>query len=305
MTDETDRQLIALLRKNGRLTNKEASQKLGVSRIAVQRRISRLCEEGIIAITVFLNPTKTDAPLGIVIGLDVTHSEIGKTIETLLEHPRVARVSKTQGRFNLFVYATFLEINEMSRFFFEVLSRIKSIRRSETFVLLHNEDGQAASREMDPRDKDIIRLLQEDGRRSAVDIAKNLGVSASTVHRRIKQLQEEERILILALVTQTKVDWYWPAALAVSVQSPHLLHVRDALAKHPSVNQVFCTTGRYDLLVSIESDSRENLYKVVDYDLATIEGVKDYEVFLSEGGAASQYYGPLWKKKGIMGYKAV
>lgn len=305
MEDTIDRQLIALLKKNGRLTNTEASQKLGINRIAVQRRISRLCEEGIIHVTVFVNPTKTDAPLGVVIGLEVVHSEIDKAIDTLLKHPRVGRATKTLGRFNLFVYATFIDMNEMSEFFLEVLSRMHSIRKSETFVLLHNYGNQAASREIDPRDKDIIRLLQEDGRRSAVDIAKRLGISASTVHRRIGQLQAEERILIVALVDQTKVDWYWPAALAVSVRSPCILHVRDALAQHPSVQQVFCTTGRYDLLASFESDSRESLFRIVDYEFATINGIKDYEVFVSEGGSTSQYYGPLWKKKEIMGYKAV
>lgn len=296
MTDEIDRQLIALLRKNGRLTNKEASQKLGISRIAVQRRISRLCEEDIIHITVFVNPTKSDARLGVALGLDVAYTEIEKTIDTLLKHPRVARVSKTLGRFNLFIYATFIDMNEMSEFFLDVLSRMQSIRKSETFVLLHNQQTQTAPRELDPRDRDILRLLWEDGRRSAVDIAKRLGLSASTVHRRIKQLQREERILIVALVNQAKVDWYWPAAVGLSVEYPYLLSARDTLAGHPDVNYVFCTTGRYDLIIFLESDSRERLFKIVEYELAKVKGVKDYEVFLSEGGSTPEYYGTLWKK---------
>jgi len=297
MTDQIDKKLIGLLRKDGRITSKEAAAKLGISRVAVQQRISKLCGEGIIHITVFVNPTKSDAPLGVIIGLDVINSDIDNIIHMLLKQQCVARVTKTMGRFNIFLYTAFLDINDMSSFFLNVLSPMPGIRKNEGFILLHNDQNNYVAPEIDPLDKDIIGLLKEDGRRSNVSIAKRLGASTSTVHRRIRKLQSDDRIRIVALVNQKKVDWYWPAALAVSVQSPYLLQVRNSLASHPNIFFVFCTTGRYDLIVSLECVSREQMFHIVEGELAKIKGVKDYELFISEGGSSPEYYGPQWRTK--------
>lgn len=299
MPDDIDRKLIALLRKDGRLTNKEAAAQLGISRIAVQRRITKLREQGIIYFTVFVNPTKSDAPLGVLVGLTVVHSEIGKTAEELLKQPSVAMVTRTSGIFNMLVFASFAGIDAMSRFFLDVLSRMKSIRTRETFILLHNEQRVHKPREIDSQDRDIIHLLQEDGRRSAVSIARQLGMSKSTVHRRIKQLQEDNMIVVLALLNQRAVDWYWPAAVGMSIANPCLLDVQEQLVRNPAVNYVFCTTGRFDIMASIEADSRERLFEIVENELANITGVKDCELILTE----ETMYGPMWRNLKLRFYR--
>lgn len=299
MTDDVDKRLISLLRKDGRLTNIEAAKQLSISRISVQRRIAKLRNEGIIYFTVFVNPAKSDSPLGVLIGLNVIQSEISTTINELLKQPSVAMVTRTLGIFNLLLFASFLDIEVMSRFFLDVLSRMKAIRNRETFILLHNEKNLNRTPDIDSLDKDIIDLLQEDGRRSTVSIAKRLGVSKSTVHRRIKQLQKENRVVVLALLNQTKVDWYWPAVVGISVQYPYLLDVQDQLTRNPAVNYVFCTTGRFDIMASIEANSREKLFNIVEYELAIIKGIKDYEVLLSQ----ETMYGSMWRNLKLRFYR--
>lgn len=290
MTDEIDKQLIGLLRKDGRLTHKTAASKLGISRIAVKRRINKLCEQGVINITVFVNPTKSGAPLSVVIGLDVIRSAIASTIDELLRQPSVARVTRTSGRFNILVIASFADIDEMSGYILNVLSQMRGIRNIETFILLHNEQNVYTTRETDTIDKDIIRLLQEDGRQSTVSIAKRLGFIPSTIYRRMKKLQNENRVLVLAILDHSKVDWYWPAAVGISVQHPYLLEVRDKVASNPAVDFAFCTTGRYDILASIQADSKDRLFEIIEHELVSINGIRYYEYFISK----ETKYGPMW-----------
>ena len=45
---------------------------------------------------------------------------------------------------------------------------------------------------LDELDRDIIRALQQDGRRSNVEIARDLGVAESTVRKRLERLLEEQ-----------------------------------------------------------------------------------------------------------------
>ena len=70
----------------------------------------------------------------------------------------------------------------------------------------------------------------------------------------------------------------------------------DLDPRHPAVSFVSCTTGRYDLLASIEAESKEGLYELVEEQLAHMEDIKDCELFISE----EFRYGPIWSGCGIL-----
>ncbi len=55
LIDDTDKKIIKLLQKNGRLTNTEIAKELGVTEGAIRKRLNRLVGEKIIIITAVLN----------------------------------------------------------------------------------------------------------------------------------------------------------------------------------------------------------------------------------------------------------
>ena len=58
---------------------------------------------------------------------------------------------------------------------------------------------------MDERDRQIIALLQEDGRATNANIARKVGVSEGTVRRRLNRLFEDEYIRVVALPDSSKL----------------------------------------------------------------------------------------------------
>src|SRR4051794_41372214 len=50
------------------------------------------------------------------------------------------------------------------------------------------------SNDLDDVDRQVLRLLAEDGRRSYTDLAKDTGLSTSAVHQRVRRLEQKGAI---------------------------------------------------------------------------------------------------------------
>ena len=71
---------------------------------------------------------------------------------------------------------------------------------------------------MDERDRQIIALLQEDGRATNATIARKVGVSEGTVRRRLNRLFENEYIRVVALPDSSKLGLDSEALIGVQVE---------------------------------------------------------------------------------------
>lgn len=100
--DDTDRQLIALLRDNARLPVVALAAKLRVARATVQNRLARLEREGVIVgYTVRLKPEAEAQRIRALTSIEVAghHGEVVR--RQLLGHPNVVALHTTNGRWDL------------------------------------------------------------------------------------------------------------------------------------------------------------------------------------------------------------
>ncbi len=283
MPDQVDRKIVDILRRDGRRSCAAMGEELGLSRVAVQNRLQKLIQEQVIDVTVFMNPSRVGDFISVIIGLDVTGKDLRGILDAMREHHPVVRVTSTQGRFNLLVIAIFKDIDEMSNYLTQVLYKLPGVKASEVFLLLHMKDGDETGESpaiLTPVDQHIIEKLQANGRLTTVEIARTLGINATTVQRRIRKMMGEDLVRIVALVRQGKVDWVQYAAIGVSVDRARLTEIADRLAKMPFIEYVFYTVGRFDLFLSIEAPSKEVIYEIED-GLSKIDGVNHHELFIS------------------------
>ena len=75
---------------------------------------------------------------------------------------------------------------------------------------------------IDRTDLAIIDLLHEDGRRPVADMARLLGISGTTVQRRIERLTEDGVIRIMALAQEPLLGLPVQVVLAIKVQLPYV-----------------------------------------------------------------------------------
>ncbi|SFN10412.1 Lrp/AsnC family transcriptional regulator [Variovorax sp. OV329] len=134
--DDTDRQLISLLRDNARISVVELARKLRVARATVQNRMGRLEREGIIVgYTVRLRPDSEQHGIRAMmsIAIDGYHGEA--VLRLLRGHPAVVALHTTNGRWDLMAE---LRADTLESFdaLLNSIRAIEGIANTETSILL-------------------------------------------------------------------------------------------------------------------------------------------------------------------------
>ena len=135
--DETDHQLLSLLRQDARLTIAALASKLRVSRGTVSNRITKLEDAGVIVgYTVRLRPDAQPNEITAWMGVAVEGNETRAVIASLLGEPGVATLHDTNGRWDLLAELRAESLQELAK----VLERIRLIRGiSNTETSIHLE----------------------------------------------------------------------------------------------------------------------------------------------------------------------
>jgi DNA-binding Lrp family transcriptional regulator len=134
--DDTDRQLISLLRKDARLSVATLAAKLGVSRGTVTNRLRKLEDEQVIVgYTLRLKPDAEPNQLRAWMGVLVDGNQTREVIAALLGEPGVAALHDTNGRWDLLAELRAESMSELSHVL-ERVRLIKGIRNTETSILL-------------------------------------------------------------------------------------------------------------------------------------------------------------------------
>ena len=121
---------------------------------------------------------------------------------------------------------------------------------------------------VDKTDKQILAILQKDGRVSASNIATELDISIPTVTDRIKKLQDSGIIIGIHAVLDPKPLGLDLAAIItlISESSFHYKEVAEAAEKMPEVLQCLTTTGKGShmlFIVTRNSSSLEDLLRKI------------------------------------------
>lgn len=127
---------------------------------------------------------------------------------------------------------------------------------------------------LDAVDRQIISLLQQDGRTSNVEVASQVGVSEATVRKRLDRLLDEGVVRITAVPNATKVGFSTVTFVTLDVDLAHLDRIADRLGRLPEVRAIYYTTGENDLVVEAWFDSSEQLLYFLTQQIAAIPGIK-------------------------------
>jgi DNA-binding Lrp family transcriptional regulator len=128
---------------------------------------------------------------------------------------------------------------------------------------------------MDSLDLQIVELLKVNARLPVVKIAKALGVARSTVQLRLKALEDSGAITGYTVsLGQRTAGRGIRAFVMVQVESHSEGDVVRTLSRRHEVAKLWTVSGRYDLTAMVQSDSMEEIEKVIDR-VRTVKGVTD------------------------------
>lgn len=126
---------------------------------------------------------------------------------------------------------------------------------------------------LDDLDLDIIRALQQDGRRSNVDIARDLGVAESTVRKRLDHLLQDRVINVVAVPRLDAVGLPVHTMIFLQIELSSADATVNRLASLPNVRSMTYTTGEYDLIIDAVFADNEALLRFLATQVAPLDSV--------------------------------
>ena len=148
---------------------------------------------------------------------------------------------------------------------------------------------------LDPTDREILRLLQQDASLTNKEIAAKVFKSVATVHERIRKLMEDGYIkAVVAILDRKKIKKGLIAFSQVLLND----HTAETLAtferevsKFPEVMECFQMTGTFDFILRIATSDMDAYHEFYRNKLATLPNITTVQSFfvLSETKSVTAY----------------
>lgn len=133
------------------------------------------------------------------------------------------------------------------------------------------------SMRIDELDYEIIRELQADGRRPLREIARNLGIAEATVRLRLKRLQDEEIIRVIAFLDPTKLGPSLMALLFIKVVPGRHEAIVRTLEEWSEVCYLSTTIGEVDICGQALCADQTSLWELVQ-KMRELDGVSEVRI---------------------------
>jgi len=136
--------------------------------------------------------------------------------------------------------------------------------------------------QLDDIDKEIIYMLMDNAKTSLALISKNVGISTTAVHQRIKKLEYAGIIEnSVSFLNPRKIGYKVVSYIGVFLEQPS--HYQDAIKALKEVNEVVeahYTTGNYTIFLKVLCKDNDHLMKILN-TIQKLKGVTRTETFIS------------------------
>lgn len=126
-------------------------------------------------------------------------------------------------------------------------------------------------------DEAILRILQEEGRISNVELASRVNLSPPAVHARLKRLEQRGVIRqYTAVLDRELIGYDMMCFISVTLQLHQLEQVddfRQRMLELPQVLECHHVTGDHDYLIKVVVRNRKDLEQFLMKDITSIPGV--------------------------------
>ena len=137
-----DSQIIALLKRNGRMSVTQMAQELAVSQVTIDTHIKKMKQSGVITgYTEKLGTEEFRHKISGWILISVTTNEEERAIEQLINMPEITRLKTTNGKWDLAAEIQVLSLEN----FDSTISRLRQVKRitdTDTSLLLSSRIGE-------------------------------------------------------------------------------------------------------------------------------------------------------------------
>ncbi|MFA9290433.1 MAG: Lrp/AsnC ligand binding domain-containing protein [Solirubrobacteraceae bacterium] len=139
------------------------------------------------------------------------------------------------------------------------------------------------SLELDGIDKIILNSLMNDAKTPIAKIAKDVGVSSTAIHQRIKKLETTKLIdSTKVYINPKKLGFNTISFIGVYLdKSSSYKTVISELEKINEILESYYTTGNYSIFIKVNCRDNEHLMHILNHRIQEITGIVRTETFIS------------------------
>lgn len=137
--------------------------------------------------------------------------------------------------------------------------------------------------DIDLLDRKILTILMNDAMVPYTEIAKQLDVSAGTIHVRMKKLTDLGVVTGSQLVINpTVIGFDICAFIGIFLEKGSVyIEVREYMKKIPEIVELHYTTGIYSIFAKVLCRDTNHLREVLNEKIQAIEGIQRTETFIT------------------------
>jgi DNA-binding Lrp family transcriptional regulator len=132
--DDLDRQLIEVLARDARVSNRKIAVDLGVTEGTVRGRIKRLQQDGLISFTAITSFGLADSARMAFIGVQAEVSDVREVARQIADLSQVNAVMLTMGRFNILAICLFNSLDHLHEVASDKILAIPGVHHVETSI---------------------------------------------------------------------------------------------------------------------------------------------------------------------------
>jgi DNA-binding Lrp family transcriptional regulator len=305
--DTLDRMFVACLQANGRASWSTIAMVSGASETTVARRVQQMTDSGILRIVGVLDAFRTGLGMPMLVRISCTPGMADLVADAIAARDDVRFVTTITGVADCVAEFIVPDRSALHRVLTYELSAVEGVRSSDSLVVLRTfraaqqwdprlldresiarlqshevvpfEDGTlTAVAELDEVDHAIARAFGEDGRMPYRDVAARVGVSETTVARRVDSLISTGCLHFRTLIAPALLGYETEVMLWLTVDARHLDRVGRRLAEEPSVRYLVATAGSYHLAGRVALSRHQDLYGLLTEKIGSLPGVRDVDV---------------------------
>ena len=135
--DTVDESIICLLQENGRMPAAEIARRIGagVTERIVRFRIDKLCKDGVIHVSAFVDPEKVGFPVLADVWISVEDADVVEVARSLAALDQVSYVACSTGDYDISIQVYARSNLELHTFVNETVNKVPGVKKANFVVL--------------------------------------------------------------------------------------------------------------------------------------------------------------------------
>jgi Lrp/AsnC family transcriptional regulator, regulator for asnA, asnC and gidA len=296
--DKLDQKLIIELQKYSRQSNRQLAAFLNVDEATIKRRIENLESSGDVIFTALVDLKDFGYPIHCFFSLQVNHNKWSEIGEKLCKLPFLHFISFCVGFADISIRGDFTSIEHLKNFIESDLGAMDGIERIETAIEYEEmkrtyyliEDPRLLSPDQDRQiyqsgkkisisdmDRKLITCLQKNSRATLKELAEFIGVSQTTIHRRIKELSMSNVIHLTAISGMNSYNSSMKCHINIQTDPSEIRSIANSLCRYPEIIYIGLVSSPSQILIGVHTPSVLTFSDFMINELSKIKGILKLE----------------------------